>query len=70
VILNEVENSERDLILPAIRGTEAVLTAAKKETSVRRLVFILSSGAVHTASRLQEHDLTWTSEHWNPITYA
>jgi nucleoside-diphosphate-sugar epimerase len=69
-VLDQVENNERDLVLPAIRGTEAILAAAKKETSVRRLVFISSFAAVITVSRLREHGMTWTSADWNPITYA
>ena len=50
--LNENMDREKEIILPAIRGTEAVLEAAKSEPRVKRLVYTSSYAAVITASLL------------------
>ncbi|GJE96227.1 NAD(P)-binding protein [Phanerochaete sordida] len=71
VDLDESMDREKEIILPAIRGTEAVLEAAKREPRVKRLVYTSSYAAVITASLLADPPagLTFTAADWNPITY-
>lgn len=71
VTLNNDMDREKDLILPAIRGAEAVLLAAKSEPRVQRLVFTSSYAALITAALLANPPagLTFTAADWNPITY-
>ncbi|EKM58464.1 uncharacterized protein PHACADRAFT_89984 [Phanerochaete carnosa HHB-10118-sp] len=71
VTLSEDLDREKDLILPAIRGTEAVLLAAKSEPRVQRLIYTSSFAALINASLLANPPagLTFTAADWNPITY-
>lgn len=66
----DVKDNEEDLILPAIRGTENILNAAKKSPTVKRFVFTSSFAAIVNIARGAEPGLVYTPEHWNPIEYA
>ncbi|KAI0073870.1 NAD(P)-binding protein [Panus rudis PR-1116 ss-1] len=65
----DVTDVEKELLLPAIEGTKAILQAAKSEPGVKRLVLTSSFAAVFDVSQGPRPGWTYTSEHWNPITY-
>lgn len=65
------ENCERDLLLPAVRGTKSILEAIKKfgATSVERVVITSSDAAVTSyESDLDSRNLH-TEDTWNSITW-
>ncbi|CAL1716032.1 unnamed protein product [Somion occarium] len=65
----EVDDVEKELLLPAIEGTKSILGAAKREPSVKRLVFTSSFAAVFNPSGGASRGFTYTSDVWNPITF-
>ncbi len=60
----DVEDPQRDLIDPAVRGTLSVLEAAKKTPSVKRVVLTSSFAAISGEAR----DHVWSEEHWNDVS--
>ena len=54
---------------PAIQGTKAVLEAAKKEKSVKRLVYTSSFASVFNIHLPPTESYTYTAKDWNPLTY-
>ncbi|KIW99683.1 uncharacterized protein Z518_11096 [Rhinocladiella mackenziei CBS 650.93] len=60
---------ERDLLQPAVRGTEAVLKAAASTSSVRRVVHTNSFACIYDASLGPRPGYTYTSKDWCPLTY-
>ena len=62
-----MQDPDKDLIEPAVRGTENVLTTASQTPSVERVVLTSSCAAVygHAADLEQEPDQVWTEESWN-----
>ncbi|TCD61600.1 hypothetical protein EIP91_008186 [Steccherinum ochraceum] len=63
------ENPEPDVIIPAIEGTKAIISAAAKEPKVKRVVITSSFATVLTPSRGWDPTWKYTAEQWNPITY-
>jgi nucleoside-diphosphate-sugar epimerase len=63
-------NNEKELILPAINGVRAILTAASREPSIRRVVLTSSFASVMDANRTAPPYFTYTASDWNPLTYA
>ena len=63
----DVQDPDKDLIEPAVRGTENVLTTASQTPSVQRVVLTSSCAAVygHAADLEQEPNQVWTEESWN-----
>ncbi|KAK0702581.1 hypothetical protein B0T21DRAFT_416825 [Apiosordaria backusii] len=66
-----LEDNEAELILPAINGVKAVLSAAAAAGTVRRVVITSSFAAVLDVGRAQKASqyFTYTSRDWNPLTY-
>ncbi|KEF52734.1 uncharacterized protein A1O9_11151 [Exophiala aquamarina CBS 119918] len=64
-----VDDHERDLMQPAVRGTEAVLKAAAKTPSVRRIIHTNSFACIYDASLGPRPGHVYTSKHWCPLTY-
>ncbi|KAL6249680.1 hypothetical protein RBB50_003535 [Rhinocladiella similis] len=60
---------EANLLLPAVRGTEAILSAATKASSVRRLVHTNSFACIYDASLGSRPGYTYTARDWCPLTY-
>ena len=56
-----VEDPDRDLVQPAIRGTVTVLESCVKEPSVKRVVLTSSMAAIQDSPE----DKTYTEEDWN-----
>ncbi|KAL2194616.1 hypothetical protein P885DRAFT_79930 [Corynascus similis CBS 632.67] len=70
-------NNEAELILPAINGVRAILTAAaavnrdpSSSTKIRRVVLTSSFAAVMDTSRKAPPYFTYTAADWNPLSYA
>ena len=66
-----VEDAERDLLIPAVEGTLNVLRFAKHEKSVKKVVITSSFAAVTSLKEggPNRPGYTYTAEHWNPATY-
>jgi nucleoside-diphosphate-sugar epimerase len=65
----DTTDNEKELILPAIRGVKAILSAAAKTGKVQRVVLTSSFASVVDIARRAGPEFTYTAEHWNPLTY-
>ncbi|KAK4039624.1 hypothetical protein C8A01DRAFT_36407 [Parachaetomium inaequale] len=64
-------NNETELLLPAINGVRAILTAAAAPpTPIHRVVLTSSFAAVMDTTRRSPPYFTYTASDWNPLTYA
>lgn len=66
----QVEDVERDLLVPAIEGTLNLLRYAAKEASVKRVAITSSFAAItdFTKGGPNRPGYTYTKEDWNPFT--
>ncbi len=65
-----MEDNERDLLLPAIRGTTEVLESVTKYApQVKRVVITSSFAAIMDLSQGLRPDYTYSEKDWNPISY-
>ena len=72
-----VTNPEKDLLLPAINGTESVLKAAHQYNStqtdqnnqIKRIVITSSSASVLDLDKGLRPGYTYTEQDWAPLTY-
>ncbi|KAJ5572520.1 hypothetical protein N7450_009504 [Penicillium hetheringtonii] len=62
-------NNEKELVIPAINGVAAILDAARKTSSVRRVVITSSFASVLDVNRKGPPYFTYTGADWNPLTY-
>lgn len=62
-------DNEEELILPAINGVKAILSAAGKNPGIKRIVLTSSFASVVDISQTPGPDFTYTGKHWNPLTY-
>lgn len=60
---------ERDLMIPAQRGSLAVLAAAEEMSSVQRVVQTNSFACVYDAAAGPAPGKTYSSRDWSPLTY-
>ncbi|KAM5343637.1 hypothetical protein ACJ41O_012174 [Fusarium nematophilum] len=60
---------ERDLMIPAIRGSTAILNAAKQLGGVQRIVHTNSFAGIYDASKGLQPGKIYTAEDWSPLTY-
>lgn len=73
----KVNDPEKDLLLPAINGTESVLKAAHKYNStqndennkIKRIVITSSFAAVHDIDKGLRPGYIYTEKDWCPLTY-
>lgn len=65
----DCEDNEQALIIPAIQGVRSLLRASLN-SRVNRVVLTSSFGSVMDLSRPEEAPWKYTSDDWNPITYA
>lgn len=63
------ENVERDLLIPAIKGTTTLLKAAASCPMVESVVVTSSLAAALDTKHGTREGYTYTSKDWNPITY-
>lgn len=65
-----VEDNERDLILPALKGTKGILESAQRHGGkVRRIVITSSFAAVADFKRGLWPGHVYDESQWNPLTY-
>ncbi|KAG6047388.1 hypothetical protein E4U17_007523 [Claviceps sp. LM77 group G4] len=62
-------NFERDLMLPAVQGSTAILEAATHIKTVQRVVHTNSFACIYDASAGPCPEKTYTSQDWSPLTY-
>ncbi|KAJ3580226.1 hypothetical protein NPX13_g337 [Xylaria arbuscula] len=65
----QVDSNEKDIIIPAIQGVHSILEASSS-SSIKRIVLTSSFGAVLDMGRPESTPWTYSSQDWNPITYA
>jgi len=66
-----VEDNERDLLNPAVKGTTSVLTSIQKYApQVKRVVITSSFAAIVDVTKGQRPGYTYSEKDWNPVTYA
>ncbi|KAJ6482978.1 NAD-P-binding protein [Mycena vitilis] len=61
-------DNEKDMLIPAIRGTRILLDSVKTEPRVRRVVFTGTMGALLDTSNF-EPGRVYTANDWHPGTY-
>lgn len=66
----DTKDNEKELIIPAINGVKAIMSAAASEPSVKRVVLTSSFASVMNADRKAPPYFTYTGDDWNPLTYA
>lgn len=64
----DINDVEKDMLIPALQGTREALRAAQAESSVERVVLTSSFAAVLDFTKLGP-DTTFTHKDWNPATY-
>ncbi|KIW91654.1 uncharacterized protein Z519_07622 [Cladophialophora bantiana CBS 173.52] len=64
-----VQDTEKDIILPAINGVKSVLKAAANTPQIRRVVITSSFASVIDVNRKAPPHFTYTAADWNPLTY-
>jgi len=66
----QVEDNERDLLDPAIKGTTSILTAIHQHNPhVKRVVITSSFAAINDLDKGLRPGYTYTEKDWNPVTY-
>ncbi|RMZ82867.1 hypothetical protein DV737_g1891, partial [Chaetothyriales sp. CBS 132003] len=64
-----VTDFERDLLQPAVRGTEAVLRAAAQTPSIQRVVHTNSFACIYDSGLGARPGYVYTAKDWSPLTY-
>lgn len=62
-------NFEREMMVPAVQGSTAILEAAAKIKSIRRIIQTNSFASIYDASAGQSPGKTYTAQDWSPLTY-
>lgn len=66
----QVENNERDLLDPALKGTNEVLKSIQKNNpTVKRVVITSSFASIVDLEKGGRPGYTYTEKDWNPVTY-
>ncbi|OVF09524.1 putative methylglyoxal reductase (NADPH-dependent) [Clavispora lusitaniae] len=65
-----VKDFEQDLLVPALKGTEAVMNAANVNSSIKRVVLTSSFAAVYDASQGIQPGIVLTEDNFSPLTWA
>ena len=66
----EVKDNEKDLLIPALHGTQGVLKSIKKNNpNVKRVVVTSSFAAILDMDKGPRPDHTYSEADWNPATY-
>lgn len=65
----DTKDNEKELIIPAINGVKAILSAAAATGKVKRVVLTSSFASVLDAGKQVGTGFTYTGKDWNPLTY-
>ncbi|KKY27859.1 putative aldehyde reductase ii [Phaeomoniella chlamydospora] len=68
-VVFKVEDIERDILEPAVRGTTSLLHSALKAPKLKGVVVTGSFAAVFDATHGYRLGYTYTDNDWNPITW-
>ncbi|EWY82496.1 hypothetical protein FOYG_14589 [Fusarium oxysporum NRRL 32931] len=60
---------EKDLMIPAVKGSTAILNAANQLGSVKRIVHTNSFAGIYDASKGLQPGKIYTAKDWSPLTY-
>lgn len=60
---------EEALMIPALKGTQTICEAAKKQPTIRRLIIMSSFASVYDASLGLQPGRIYTEKDWSPLTY-
>ena len=61
-------DNEKEMLQPAIRGTTAMMKAAKSEPSVEHVVITSSVAAIFDLSKWPSPGYTYSGKDWNPAS--
>lgn len=71
--LYDVTDPEKELIIPAVKGTENILNAIKDHIqnggNIKRVIITSSDAALYSANDEQDSSKSFDEESWNEITY-
>jgi nucleoside-diphosphate-sugar epimerase len=68
--VSKVENNERDLLDPAVKGTTEVLKSVQEHNpTVKRVVITSSFASIVDLSKGARPGYTYSEKDWNPVTY-
>ncbi|KAF7549941.1 hypothetical protein G7Z17_g6059 [Cylindrodendrum hubeiense] len=62
-------NFEQDLVIPAVKGSTAILEAAKLLGGVKRIVHTNSFVCIYDAEKGAQPEKVYTAKDWSPLTY-
>lgn len=65
----DTTDNEKELIIPAINGVKAILSAAARTGRVKRIVLTSSFASVIDVGKQPGAGFKYTSADWNPLTY-
>lgn len=65
----DTKDNEKELIIPAINGVKAILSAAAATGKVKRIVLTSSFASVIDIGKKAGPGFTYTGQDWNPLTY-
>ncbi|KAI6758169.1 hypothetical protein HG531_003994 [Fusarium graminearum] len=60
---------ENELMIPAVKGSTVILTAARQLGSVKRIVHTNSFAGIYDASKGLQPGKIYTAKDWSPLTY-
>ncbi|KAL7951754.1 hypothetical protein V8C42DRAFT_305114 [Trichoderma barbatum] len=62
-------NFEREMMIPAVQGSTAILEAAAQIKSIRRIIQTNSFASIYDASAGPSPGKIYTAQDWSPLTY-
>ncbi|KAH6962700.1 hypothetical protein HG530_006413 [Fusarium avenaceum] len=65
----DTSDLEKDLMIPAVKGSTAILNAARELGGVRRIVHTNSFAGIYDASKGPQPGKVYTAKDWSPLTY-
>lgn len=65
----DTTDNEKELIIPAINGVKAILSAAAQTGNVKRIVLTSSFASVIDVNKKPGPEFTYSASDWNPLTY-
>jgi nucleoside-diphosphate-sugar epimerase len=70
-VMQGLTDNEKELLIPAIKGTTGILESIKKNNaSVKRVVVTSSFSSIWNGAKGMWPEHTYTEEDWNPVTYV
>ncbi|KAF4442935.1 hypothetical protein F53441_11579 [Fusarium austroafricanum] len=65
----DTTNLENDLMIPAVKGSTAILNAANQLGGVKRIVHTNSFAGIYDAAKGLQPGKIYTAKDWSPLTY-